>query len=829
MRQKYFRLMMATVILLALGTGLVSAQLIKTVAKNTALVNEQYIYDVNVYPLGDSTFFLDKKPTGMTINANTGLITWTPTHVNQGAQVTVRVTVGSFSESQTFFVYISDAVVCDAAMVSYWKLDEANYNPSTGYADFKGGYKAITGTAPDDTTGVINLGQRFDAARDIRLTVTDSEDQYDWNSGDDVSASLWFRSRIDIGSDNGPQVFLGRLGSTTNTQTMHWWWFGLDTNNYVAMHISNDAGTGPDPFPNQLTAHSDFGVHFSDNVWHHAVFTLEGNSSNQYTLKIYVDGVLQSSGGVTNKTFDAGDFTSDAEMNIGWWDNPWGANFEFTGLMDEVAFYKRSLSAAEILALYNNGVAGEPYCQPGNYAPLFKSEAVTTATEDALYTYSIMTGDYDVSDDLVITKVSGPAWLTTFTDAGDGTATLSGTPANGDVGNHNVVLNVSDGKLDIEQAFTIAVSNVNDAPVFTSTAVTAVNEDSPYAYAITTQDVDAGSSVTISSVNALPAWLTLTDLGNGTATLSGTPNNSHVGSVNVTLRVTDNNADSTDQAFTITVTNVNDAPVITGQSPLSTDEDENIVISLNDINVTDVDNNYPDDFELTILDGNHYTHSGATVIPEENWFGTLTVNMEVSDLATSTPGTLTITVNSVNDLPEFQSEPVTTATAGSAYEYWIEATDVEDAVVTFEVLSKPSWATFTYNTGLKLGLLQGTPTSSDPLQSNVVIKVTDGNSGTATQDFVITVAGGFTAVEDGEAGLLRVYPSPAGDFAYVKPGLHAGKGKLRIYTLTGVFVREFALEPNAETRLDLSGLSKGIYLYRIAEDKIETVGKLIKE
>jgi len=51
----------------------------------------------------------------------------------------------------------------------------------------------------------------------------------------------------------------------------------------------------------------------------------------------------------------------------------------------------------------------------------------------------------------------------------------------------------------------------------------------------------------------------LTDNGNGTGTLSGTPTHSEVGTHNVTLRVNDGTVDI-DQSFTITVNNVNDAP-----------------------------------------------------------------------------------------------------------------------------------------------------------------------------------------------------------------------------------------------------------------------------
>ena len=66
-------------------------------------------------------------------------------------------------------------------------------------------------------------------------------------------------------------------------------------------------------------------------------------------------------------------------------------------------------------------------------APVFDSTAITAATEDVAYSYTITTSDVDV-ESVTITAPTLPAWLT-FVDNGDGTATLSGTPANAEVGN----------------------------------------------------------------------------------------------------------------------------------------------------------------------------------------------------------------------------------------------------------------------------------------------------------------------------------------------------------------------------------------------------------
>lgn len=216
---------------------------------------------------------------------------------------------------------------------------------------------------------------------------------------------------------------------------------------------------------------------------------------------------------------------------------------------------------------------------PVNDQPSFSSTAVLAVNEDAIYSYAVTTSDIDSGDTHTITATTLPTWLSLI-DNLDGTATLTGSPTNDDVGANSVTLVVTDSSGaandSATQSFTIVVANTNDAPTFTSTAVTAATEDASYSYAITTADVDVGDTVSLSATQ-LPAWLTLTDNGDGTGSLSGTPLNADVGANNVTLVVTDDSGagnDNSAQSFVITVANTNDLPtglpVITG-TPLRTE------------------------------------------------------------------------------------------------------------------------------------------------------------------------------------------------------------------------------------------------------------------
>ena len=69
-------------------------------------------------------------------------------------------------------------------------------------------------------------------------------------------------------------------------------------------------------------------------------------------------------------------------------------------------------------------------------------------------------------------------------------------------------------------------TNQNHPPSITSSPLQEVFQNSPYSYFVTASDPDwlYGTDLLTISAVAKPDWLTLTDHGNGTATLSGTPN-----------------------------------------------------------------------------------------------------------------------------------------------------------------------------------------------------------------------------------------------------------------------------------------------------------------
>ena len=191
-----------------------------------------------------------------------------------------------------------------------------------------------------------------------------------------------------------------------------------------------------------------------------------------------------------------------------------------------------------------------------NLAPSFTSTAVTAATEGTVYTYNITTTDANSGDTLAITATTIPGWLT-LTDNGNRTATLTGTPADADVGNHTVDLVVTDdgtGSLTGTQSFTVAVADL-DTPPSAVGSIPAQSGTEGTAFGpldVSGNFSDPDSTLTY-SLSGLPAGTGLVIDAN-TAVISGTPTDADAGAspISVVVSATDGGTPAT-QTFTLTV------------------------------------------------------------------------------------------------------------------------------------------------------------------------------------------------------------------------------------------------------------------------------------
>ena len=106
-----------------------------------------------------------------------------------------------------------------------------------------------------------------------------------------------------------------------------------------------------------------------------------------------------------------------------------------------------------------------------NDLPLFTSLPITKVYEDVYYSYNITVADADHPDNIIISMIDGPEWLT-FTDNNDKTAYLSGTPTQVNVRSDPYPIKISardPSGGSVDQLFNITVINVNNKAVGTLT------------------------------------------------------------------------------------------------------------------------------------------------------------------------------------------------------------------------------------------------------------------------------------------------------------------------------------------------------------------------
>jgi len=142
----------------------------------------------------------------------------------------------------------------------------------------------------------------------------------------------------------------------------------------------------------------------------------------------------------------------------------------------------------------------------------------------------------------------------------------------------------------------------NNPPQFTGTIASVAEEETPYIYNITVSDADATDIISITCTDK-PDWLTFTDLGNGKATLTGTPLNQHVGLVNITIKAYDGVVKTpTLQTFALQIKNANDPPTALNFSDNQIVENTPLNTTVGILQTTDSDAG--DIFVYNILSGN---------------------------------------------------------------------------------------------------------------------------------------------------------------------------------------------------------------------------------
>jgi hypothetical protein len=419
----------------------------------------------------------------------------------------------------------------------------------------------------------------------------------------------------------------------------------------------------------------------------------------------------------------------------------------------------------------NNGVtpnATQSFTLTVDEAPSITSGDAATFAVGSAGTFTVTTGGYP---NAALSESGALPGGVTFTDNGDGTATLAGTPAGGSSGSYPITITASNGiSPDATQSFTLTVGQ---APSITSGDAATFTAGSAGSFTVTTT---GSGPPALTESGALPSGVTFTDNGDGTATLAGTPAAGTGGSYPITIAADNGVGSPAMQSFTLTV---DEAPSIT-----SGDSVTFAAGSAGTFTVTT--GGYPN----ASLSETGTLPSGVTFT--DNGDGTATL---AGTPAAGTGGSYPITITAgngvgpdatqsftltVNEAPSITSGSATTFTAGSAGTFTVTTDGYPNASLS-ETGTLPSGVTFTDN-GDGTATLAGTPAAGTGGSYPITITASNGISPDATQSFTLTVdeapsitsadsvtfaagsAGTFTVTTDGypNASLSETGTLPSG-------------------------------------------------------------------
>jgi VCBS repeat-containing protein len=309
---------------------------------------------------------------------------------------------------------------------------------------------------------------------------------------------------------------------------------------------------------------------------------------------------------------------------------------------------------------------------------------------------TLLANDSDIDgDSITLTGVSNPTYGTVSVS----TDNVTFTPTLNYFGPASFDYTISDGHLSSTTTVTVTVNPVNDAPVLDPIGNKNVDEFSTLTINVNATDVDNANLIYTTS--ALPLNSTFNP---GTKTFTFTPDESQGGqNYQVTFTVSDG-ALTDEETITISVNEVNSAPVAVNDSA-SVNEDNVLTINTNTLLANDYDLDTNTNAGLTITAVNTGVNgvvslSGTTITftPNANFNGTASFKYIVSDGSLTDTGTVTVTVNPVNDAPVLNPIGNKNVNEFSTLTINVNATDVDSTNLTYSASDLPQNATFNPDT-----------------------------------------------------------------------------------------------------------------------------------
>ncbi len=396
------------------------------------------------------------------------------------------------------------------------------------------------------------------------------------------------------------------------------------------------------------------------------------------------------------------------------------ATLSGTPAADTTGTYTFTITATNVIPPF---IATQSFTLTVNQAPGITSPAGTTFIVGQAGTFTVTTSGVPNS---TLSEAGALPSRVTFTDNGNGTATLAGTPPTGSGGAYPFTITATNGVTPVAtQSFILTVHPITCT--ITSSAGTVFIVGQAGTFTVTTSGVPP---CVLSETGALPSGVTFTDNGNGTATLTGTPAAGSGGPYPFTITAT-NIAGYNTQSFILTV---DQACQITSTAPTTP------LIAGFAWSYTPTSTGVPTctwSETGTLPPGLTFTVGTGTISGMPTTAGTYPVTITATNIAgPAVTQNLTLTVNSAQACT-ITSAHHATFTVGQAGTFPVTSTGVPNCALS-ETGALPPGVTFIDNGG-GTATLAGTPAAGSGGAYPFTITATNGVSPPATQPFILSV------------------------------------------------------------------------------------------
>ncbi len=363
---------------------------------------------------------------------------------------------------------------------------------------------------------------------------------------------------------------------------------------------------------------------------------------------------------------------------------------------------------------------------PVNDAPVLDAISNQVTPEDTPLTVMLSASDVD-GDSLTFNTISTSGYIEVSVEG----SILTVTPTQDFNGNGIIIVSANDGVVESNTVtFTLTVTSVNDAPVLASIPDQTIAEDQSLTLSLSATDVDGDNVSYFAEINT--DFVIIYVIG---SLLNIIPNENFNGTAIISVTASDGTDDSGVETFVLTVTPMNDAPVLDAISNQITPEDTPLSIILS---ASDVDGDSLSFSAISTTGNIIVTVIGSilTFTPEDNFNGNGIIIVSANDgTVESNTVTFTLIVTAVNDAPVLEEISDHEILEDQSLSISMSASDVDGDNLTYSVESDTVAMTVILNGNILILI----PDENFNGIAVITASVNDGTENSNLESFILTV------------------------------------------------------------------------------------------